>query len=325
VSSALVIARDDRLACREWIRHHSKSFYLSSLLLPARVRQGAWALYAFCRRADDAVDENADGGLGRVEGLRRRLDAVYRGQAPDDPIDRAFSLVVSRYQIPRALPEALLAGMEMDARGARYRDEQDLLVYCFRVASTVGLMMTRIMGCSDDLAYTRAADLGIAMQLTNIARDVGEDARRGRVYLPDSLLASAGTDARAILSANSATDATRTAVRRILQMADGHYRAADLGVPLLPRGCRFAIASSRLIYSAIGDAISANDFDSITQRAYVPLGKKLLLVGQAIGALFSSDAQSRASVGPADAAVSRLLSDVGLPAPRLITSDAGNA
>src|SRR6476661_8759119 len=101
MTAALAIARDDRLACREWIRHHSKSFYLSSLLLPARVRQGAWALYAFCRRADDAVDENQDGGMRRVEALRRRLAAVYEGRAPDDPIDRFFALVVQLHQIPR--------------------------------------------------------------------------------------------------------------------------------------------------------------------------------------------------------------------------------
>src|SRR6185295_19688193 len=112
--------------------------------------------------------------------------------------------VVERYQIPRPLPEALLDGMEMDARGHSYESDDDLLRYCFRVASTVGLMMTRIMGASDELAYTRAADLGVAMQLTNIARDVGEDARRGRVYLPRSLLAEVGSGREEVLRAGSA-------------------------------------------------------------------------------------------------------------------------
>jgi phytoene synthase len=310
MTAALAIAADDRLACREWIRHHSKSFYLSSLLLPARVRQGSWALYAFCRRADDAVDEHSD-GQRRVDGLRRRLDAVYEGRAPDDPIDRAFSLVVERHQIPRALPEALLAGMEMDAQGAVYRSDDDLLRYCFRVASTVGLMMTRIMGCSDELAYTRAADLGVAMQLTNIARDVGEDFGRGRVYLPHQLCEEVGLDPRS-LGQSSAPQ--REAVKRLLARAETHYRAADAGVPLLPRGCRFAIRSSRLIYSAIGDSIADNGYDSITRRAFVPLAKKLWLVGRA---LFPNTAGA-ATVGPADAAISRLLVEVGLPAPRLL-------
>ncbi len=234
-STALVLSRDDRLACRSWIQRHSKSFFLSSLLLPARVRQASWALYAFCRRADDAVDalgESQRGALARVESLRRRLDAVYGGRAAadaPDAIDRAFGAVVRRYGIDRALPEELLAGMEMDARGAVYENDDDLLRYCFRVASTVGLMMTRVMGASDDAAYLRAADLGVAMQLTNIARDVGEDARRGRVYLPKTLLDDVGLDARALLNADAATAPMRAAVQRLLARAAAHYRAADRG------------------------------------------------------------------------------------------------
>src|SRR4029079_7136708 len=100
--------------------------------------------------------------------------------ADDDPIDRAFGAVVERHAIPRALPEALLAGMEMDARGVAYAGDDELLVYCFRVAATVGLMMTRVMGAGADVAYLRAADLGVAMQLPTIIRDGGEAERRGR-------------------------------------------------------------------------------------------------------------------------------------------------
>lgn len=329
MSTALVLRRDDRLACKAWIKQHSKSFFLSSLLLPGRVRQGAWALYAFCRRADDAVDTlegGQDGGLRRVEALRRRLDAVYRdgAAAQRDPIDRAFAQVAERYAIPRALPEALLAGMEMDARGQTYDTDDDLLTYCFRVASTVGLMMTRIMGCAADLAYLRAADLGVAMQLTNIARDVGEDARRGRVYLPRALLEAVGTDPQAVLEAHVATPAIRDAVRRLLARADAHYRAADLGVPLLPRSCRFAIASSRLIYSRIGDAIARQGHDSITRRAYVSLPHKLALVGRATCAFWSvAGRRVRASVGPADAPLARMLAEVGLPPRRAEPSGVG--
>ena len=300
MSAALVLRRDDRLACRAWIQRHSKSFFLSSLLLPPRVRQASWALYAFCRRADDAVDEQSAGGMARVESLRARLERVYAGRADDDAIDRAFGAVVERHAIPRALPEALLAGMEMDARGTGYASDDELLVYCFRVAATVGLMMTRVMGASDDVAYLRAADLGVAMQLTNIARDVGEDERRGRVYLPASLLDGVGGDRRA-------------AVRAILARAEAHYRAADRGVPLLPRDCRFAIASARNIYSAIGGAIARNSYDSISQRAYVSLPRKLWLVGRALPARFSSPADAHAP-GPADDALRALLAAVGLPA-----------
>ena len=303
--SAIVLRRDDRLACRAWIQRHSKSFYLSSLLLPARVRQASWALYAFCRRADDAVDEGEPGAasLRRVESLRRRLDDVYAGRAAardDDAIDRAFAVVVERHAIPRALPEALLAGMEMDAREARYDTDDELLLYCFRVAATVGLMMTRVMGAAADVAYLRAADLGVAMQLTNIARDVGEDQRRHRVYLPSALIDASGGD-------------RRLAVRTLLARADAHYRAADRGIPLLPRDCRFAIASSRNIYSAIGGAIARNGYDSLTRRAYVTLPGKLWQVARALPAIFGP-VRDLDAPGPADALLRPLLAGVGLPA-----------
>src|SRR5262249_23203454 len=158
-------------------------------------------------RADDAVDEGSGEALlmRRVEGLRARLDRVYGAAGADslpraiadgggDAIDRSYAFVASRYGIPRGVPEALLAGMEMGGGGVQYATGDDLLVCCFRAAATGGLMMTRVMGASRDDAMLRAAELGVAMQLTNIARDVGEDARRGRVYLPDELLVACGTD-----------------------------------------------------------------------------------------------------------------------------------
>jgi phytoene synthase len=316
-----------REACRAWIRHHSKSFYLSSLLLPGRVREASWALYAFCRRADDAVDdvEAGAGALARVESLRRRLDDVYGPRRETHEVDRAFALVVDAVGMPRALPEALLAGMEMDAAGtAHYATWDDLLLYCFRVASTVGLMMTRVMGVSREVGWMRAADLGVAMQLTNIARDVGEDARRGRVYLPLSLCREVGLDPDALVAGAPSVPApqavvapAREAVRRVLAVADAHYRAADLGVPLLPRSCRVAIRASRLIYSRIGDAIARNGYDAISTRAYVSTAGKLALALRATGALASRPRPDVDTLpGPADALLSTLVSACGLPAPR---------
>ncbi len=311
-TSVLILAREDRLACRAWIQKHSKSFFLSSLLLPARVRQAAWALYAFCRRADDAVDETRTHGLEQVAQLRLRLTRVYRGVADDHPIDRAFSKVVEAHAIPEALPAALLDGMEMDARDQVYETDDDLFLYCFRVAATVGLMMTKVMGVADDRAYYRAADLGIAMQLTNIARDIGEDAARGRVYLPRTLCESVGLQKATLLNARAATAPTKAAVKQLLARADAHYRAADGGIPMLPRSCRLAIASSRQIYSAIGRAIAKNDHDSVRSRAYVSLSGKLVLVGRALPAVFSTKRPDTA--GPADSSLAPLLRSVGLPA-----------
>jgi phytoene synthase len=173
------------------------------------------------------------------------------------------------------------------------------------------------MGCADDVAWARAADLGVAMQLTNIARDVGEDARRGRVYLPATLCDEVGLDRRALVSATQAGAPVREAVRRLLARAEAHYRAADLGVPLLPRACRPAIRASRLIYAAIGGAIAVNGYDTITRRAFVPLGQKLWLAARAQLAWFrAAGARSLTSTGPADAELAPLLAEVGLPVPR---------
>jgi len=309
----------DEAACRVFIQHHSKSFYLSSLLLPRHVRQASWALYAFCRRADDAVDEVGEGSAAaRLEGLHRRLDAAYAGRPDDHPIDRSFAQLVETYRIPKALPLALLDGMEMDARGGPilYETEDELLTYCFSVASTVGLMMTVVMGVTEDIAWLRAADLGVAMQLTNIARDVGEDAGRGRIYLPRSMLAEAGITPEELLVLPAATIATREVTQRLLALADAHYRAADLGIPLLPRSCRLAITASRLIYSRIGKAIRNNGYDSITRRAYVSLPAKLGLVLAALPSLLSSAGPKNSeSMGPQDAALGRLVQQAGLPVP----------
>jgi len=321
VALAPVTAADVNI-CRGWIAEHSKSFYLSSLLLPRRVRHGAWALYAFCRRADDAADEGPlSGRRRRVEALSRRLDDVYGGggatidDATDMALDRAYAAVAQRHGIPRVLPEALLHGMEMDLVDHRYRTWDDLYLYCFRVAAVVGLMMTRIMGWSRADAFLRAADLGIAMQMTNIARDVGEDARRGRVYLPDELLAECGMERAQVFDDTTTGRAgapLREAVRRLLARAEQHYAAADRGVPLLPRGCRLAIASSRHIYAAIGADLAAHSHDPIARRAHTSLLRKLALVGRAVPALWS--VAPAPAPGPADALVERMLAEVGLGA-----------
>ncbi|HEX2571029.1 MAG TPA: phytoene/squalene synthase family protein [Polyangia bacterium] len=313
-----LLEQADVSACRGWIAKHSKSFYLSSLLLPRRVRHAAWALYAFCRRADDAVDtvgEPTRRVRARVTALGRRLAEVYDRATlvPSDPIDRAYSMVARGYGIPRALPEELLAGLATDLQETRYRGWDDLYLYCFRVASTVGLMMTRIMGWSRADAFLRAADLGIAMQLTNIARDVGEDARLGRVYLPDELLDACGTSRARVLTAATAPmadAALREAVRRLIERAAVHYQAAGRGIPLLPRPCRLAIAASRRIYAAIGDDLATRGYDPLVRRAGTSLSRKLALVARSLPVLASAPRASQP--GPADDLIDRWLDGVGL-------------
>ena len=267
------------------LRAGSKSFHLASRLLPARVRVPTLALYAFCRHADDAVDDAASDHDARfaVDALRDRVERVYADRALDAVVERAFARVVERFAIPRAIPDALIEGMEWDAAGRTYETAEQVRAYGVRVAGTVGLMMTLIMGRRAAPVLARACDLGVAMQLTNIARDVGEDARRGRVYLPATWLAEAGVDRERWLAHPEPTEGVRVVVARLLREADALYARADTGIAHLPRDCRVAIRSARLVYAAIGDTIRAADFDSVTQRAVVPLRHKVWLVLRAFG------------------------------------------
>lgn len=319
----------DLVLCRSFIKRHSKSFYFSSLLLPREHRHEAWALYAFCRQADDTVDgENTGDGqlaantgddsaliLRRVAGLQKRLRGVYAGQVGDGDdavIDRAFAAVISRTGLPSAVPERLLAGMEMDARGTQYPTWESLLGYCMNVASTVGLMMTYVLGhrMQDERraeVMLRACDLGIAMQLTNIARDVGEDARRGRVYLPDELLYRHGLHSDAVLQLaqqnRPAPLPLRRAVSELLSRAAAHYQAARAGIPMLPRSAWLGIASAERIYRGIGDKLIAAGCDPLVGRAHVGVAGKLwrLLGALCLGLLPSSRRPPRRLThGPAD-------------------------
>ena len=238
-----MIAPQDLHHCREAIRTGSLSFHAASKLLPAKVRDPALALYAFCRLADDAVDDSADKAPA-VLALRDRLDLVYAGRPRNVPADRAFAAVVQDFEMPRALPDALLEGLAWDAFGRQYQTMPDLLTYCARVASAVGAMMCVLMRVRDADALARACDLGLAMQLTNIARDVGEDARAGRLYLPRDWMREAGIDPEAWLQAPSFTSALGSVVSRLLAEADVLYERAALGISALPRDCRPAIQAA---------------------------------------------------------------------------------
>lgn len=270
--------------CAAALQGGSRSFHAASRLLPARVRDAATALYAFCREADDAIDHapamQRDAALA---GLQARLDAIYAGTPAPIAADRAFARVVAEYAMPRALPQALLEGFAWDAAGRRYQTIDELEEYAARVAGTVGAMMAVIMGARAAPVLARAAELGLAMQLTNIARDVGEDARAGRVYLPLDWLDEAGVDAEAFLRNPVGSPAMRAVVARLLAHADGLYRRAALGVAALPLGCRPAIHAARLLYAAIGHAAGRPGFDPVAARAVVPGRRKAVLVARALG------------------------------------------
>ncbi len=270
----------DMEACRAAIRTGSLSFHAASRLLPARVRDPALALYAFCRVADDEVDEGTDKAASVLR-LRDRLDLVYQGRPRNAASDRAFAAVVADYAMPRALPEALLEGLAWDAVGRRYATLSGVLDYSARVAAAVGAMMCMLMRVRDPDALARACDLGLAMQLTNIARDVGEDARAGRLYLPTDWFAEAGMEPEAFLAAPAPVPAVRAMTARLLREADRLYGRAEAGIGALPLDCRPGIWAARLIYDGIGAAVRRNGCDSVTVRARTSAAQKLGWIGQA--------------------------------------------
>jgi phytoene synthase len=272
----------DLVACHAAIRQRSRSFYAASRLLPRRVRDAAVATYAFCRAADDAVDDAASAPAARTrhDESRRRLDRIYGGDTVDTASGRAFARVVAAARIPRVEPEALLDGMAQDLETVRIADEDALLLYCYRAAGVVGRMMSRIMGRDDAEALRRAVHLGIAMQLTNIARDVGEDARRDRIYLPAVWLAAANGSAEDVLALRP-TPPVRRVTHRVLDLAEAYYRSGIAGIALLPRSCRPAILSAALLYREIGRRVAASDGDGITSRARVSTKRRVALVALA--------------------------------------------
>ncbi len=276
----------DLAACRTLMRSGSRSFHAAAHLLPRRVREPATALYAFCRLADDAVDcADSDGGHAALAQLRTRLEMACRGAPGDNPADRALASVITRFQIPQCLLEALLEGFAWDLEGRRYATLDDLLDYAARVAGSVGVMMAILMGARSPQALARACELGVAMQLTNIARDVGEDARAGRLYLPLDLLDAAGVDPARFLAAPAASAPVARVVGQVLEVAESLYRASSQGIADLPPACRPGIRAAGLIYADIARAIARNGHDTVTSRAHVSTRRKAALLARSMVAL----------------------------------------
>ena len=271
--------RADLRACAAAIRAGSKSFHAASLLLPPGVRRSALALYAFCRVSDDMVDGGdfgpaVENATGRLSG---RLDRIYAGAPADHPADRSFAAIVRDHAIPRELPDALIEGFEWDEAGRTYETIGELHEYGTRVAAAVGAMMTLVMGRRDPVVLARACDLGLAMQLTNIARDVGEDAANGRLYLPRQWMREAGLDPEAFIAAPVHEARIAAVIERVLGEAGRLYARAATGVGALPPGCRAAIHAALAIYRDIGREIASAGHDSITRRATTTRARKVAL------------------------------------------------
>jgi 15-cis-phytoene synthase len=283
------LARDDLKACAAMLREGSRSFHAASFVLPRRIREPAQALYAFCRVADDAVDFGVDQAHA-VHDLRERLALIYAGSPADSPVDRAFARVVSSFGIPRALPDALIDGFAWDAQGRRYETIEEVHAYAARVAGSVGAMMTVVMGKREPEVLARACDLGVAMQITNIARDIGEDARCGRLYLPQEWLREEGLCPDAWLAKPVFDERIARVSTRLLLLAEELYIRAEAGIAALPADCRPGMHAARLLYREIGCEVLRRPAARLGERAVVPASRKAALLSRAmVAAIIGSE------------------------------------
>ncbi len=274
----------------------SKSFRSASRLFDAEVREDAWLLYAWCRRCDDEID-GQDHGFGHEnlspEEQQRRLARLYdqtrralAGEAMDDQTFAAFQRVALRHRLPERWPLDLLDGFAMDVEHREYRTIDDVLTYCWHVAGVVGVMMARVMHVTDAAVLRRAQDLGLAFQLTNISRDVIEDAQDGRVYLPADWLVEAGLEPTAAAVADPVNRAAVHAVpQRLLAVAEPYYDSARDGLRGLPFRSSMAIAAARGVYREIGRKVVRRGPDAWDKRVSVGKAMKLWLFGR--GALIA--------------------------------------
>jgi phytoene synthase len=263
--------------CFEITRKHSRSFFLSTQLLPPEKRRAIRALYAFCRTSDDLVDRPQ---VNAMQALASWVALVHAAQPPpDNAVLLAWNDTARQYAVPRALPDELLAGIAMDLTVHRYQTFDDLWLYCYRVASVVGLISMQIIGYREG-AVNYAIKLGVALQLTNILRDVGEDAQRGRIYLPREDLERFGLCDDDILNGRH-DEAFRSLMRFEIGRANQLYEQAWPGIALLNPDGQLAIAAAAEIYRGILGKIHANDYDVYQRRAYLPLARKLMLLWRA--------------------------------------------
>jgi phytoene synthase len=258
---------------REVFRAKARTFWWAAQLLPRDARDDAALVYAFCRLVDDTADDDRD-----TENARLALAALYnevQGCVTARPLVAEFRAAAARLDLPLDSALELIEGARSDLNTVRVADDAELVRYCYRVASTVGLMMCAVLGVRRSEALPHAVDLGIAMQLTNICRDVAEDAANGRVYLPADRLARVGVHSEDLVRGRASAAGVAEVVRGTLELADRYYRSADGGMRDLPPRVRPAILVASRVYRAIGVRLRRRRCDALGGRTVVPWPEKL--------------------------------------------------
>ncbi len=273
------------------IRNGSRSFSAAAELFSPEVREGAVMLYAWCRHCDDVVD-GQNSGFGQLEGdrghsaarLAELRDATQRacaGESVDSPVFQGIAEVVSRYRVPWVYLEEHLDGFAMDVAGCRYASLDDTLDYCWHVAGVVGVMMSHVMGRNDPATLDRACDLGMAFQLTNIARDIVEDAAIDRIYLPADWLAAESLPADRRLGDPCHRQALARVAQRLVAVAEPYYDSAIGGLPALSFRSAWSVATARSVYREIGRKVVAREDAAWDERAGTNKLEKCLWLGLA--------------------------------------------
>jgi phytoene synthase len=260
--------------CQQKAAASGSSFYYSFLFLPPERRRAITALYAFCREVDDVVDETNElqVAAAKLAWWRAEIDGLYAGK-PQHPVTKALAPFIEKYSLPKEQLGEIIDGMEMDLTQTRYLDWPGLERYCYRVAGVVGLLAARIFGCSDPRTLEYALDLGIAFQLTNIIRDVGEDARKNRIYLPMDELKRFEVPAADILNGRH-TPQFMALMQFQDQRARAYYARAFAALPASDRRAQRPGLIMAAIYKTLLDEIGRERFHVLTQRiSLTPLRK----------------------------------------------------
>ncbi len=263
-------------AARSITKQHAKTFYFASHFLPAAKRAAAYAVYAVCRMSDDVVDRDPSAAVAKnLAHMQQRIHAVYDGAPLSDDLLSAFRETVTTFAIPQCYFDELIAGMFMDLNHTAYETFAALYQYCYKVAGVVGLMMLKIFGADNPAAETHAVHLGIAMQLTNILRDIREDLERGRVYLPQQELQQFGVSSESL--SRGRVDAAFTSLMQFqIRRTRAYYALAADGIKMLAdRRSRFVVSAMKELYAGILAVIEKNNYDVFRTRAHVHTAAKL--------------------------------------------------
>lgn len=276
--------------CESVTKLHAKSFYFAAKFLPRHKRRAVYPIYAFCRQVDDEIDEIGDGNqleaIKTVERWQVKLQETFEGKLNEkeqitaneqDLVFIAWQDLLKTYKIHPALLWQLVEGVLMDTHTRRYKTFDDLYIYCYRVASTVGLMTSEILGYSDKIALEYAEALGIGMQLTNILRDIKEDAAMGRIYLPQEDLRAFNISEEQIL-ANEFDSQFAAMMKFQVERARGFYEKGEKGIAFLEKDSRFTVLLASRIYAKILDEIKKQNYNVFTRRAHTSKVQKFLSI-----------------------------------------------